>query len=62
MVPGVLLGGGVCLADDAAALHTDRSSPTDIKNMGYPIWVPHILAYTTHFDTMQRSSPERCIR
>jgi hypothetical protein len=43
MVPGVLLGGGVCLADDAAALHTDRSSPTDIKNLGHPIRVLYIL-------------------
>ena len=41
---------------------TCGSSPTDIKNMGHPFGVSHILAYTTHFDTMQRKAPERCIR
>ena len=33
---------------------TGGSSPTGIKNMGYPVGVSHILVYTTQFDTMQR--------
>ena len=31
------------------------------KNKGYPNGVSLILAYTTQFDTMQRSGAERCI-
>ena len=31
-------------------------------NKSGPVGVALFVAYTTHFDTMQRKSPERCIR